>query len=145
MATYTAGLRRLANEGMTATAASADIRVTGVTSAYTFSAAHATMAVANVPSAARVFSSGALALSLADGTLPRVRQLNCSPPTISGVPAGSNVVGYIVYFHAAALGDSIPLAFIDGADVTPQPLATNGNNVTLTFATGLVAIANQAP
>lgn len=103
---------------------------------YTFSAAHATMEAANVPTADRVGDSIALTSKTVATTA-----LDAADTTITNVASSETVNAIIIYkYSTGSSASDIPIAFIDTG--TGFDLATDGNNVLITWnASGIISIS----
>lgn len=136
-AMYTAGRNGLVDNTINWTTDT--IHAVMVTSSYTFSAAHATMENANVPTAARVGSSSALTSTTKTGSA-----LDAADLTFSSVSAGSTVDAVVIfkYVTSETSASSIPIAYIDTAGGSPISVATNGGDITFSWnASGLVSVS----
>lgn len=95
---------------------------------YTFSAAHATMENANVPTADRVGDSVALASKTVSGGVA-----DAADTEITNVASSETVNAVIIYKYSTGSSSSdIPIAFIDAG--TGFDLSTDGNNVLITWS-----------
>lgn len=99
-----------------------------VDTVYTFSAAHATMESANVPTADRVGDSVALASKTVSGGV-----FDAADTTITNVASSETVNGIIIYkYSTGSSASDIPIAWIDTG--TGFDLSTDGNNVLITWS-----------
>lgn len=112
---------------------SADVKVVLVDTAdYTFSAAHEFLD--DVPAAARVATSGNLANKTATNGLFNAD--NAVFPSVTGDEAEA----LIVYIDTGDEATSRLIAYLDTGQ-TGLPITPNGNNITLTIASGLFQLA----
>ena len=105
-----------------------DIRILLVDTNYTFSASHATMEVENVPADDRVGDI----VALSGKTVLSGGACDADNPTITSVP-GSETIGAAIIFkyNTGTSSTDIPIYHMDSA--TGLDLATDGNNVLITF------------
>jgi hypothetical protein len=106
-----------------------DIRAVLVSSSYTFSAAHATMENANVPTAARIGSITALASeSVSSGAF------DAADLTFSSVASGTAAA--IILFKYVTDGvssDDIPICYIDTTSDASLPVVANGGDIVISW------------
>ena len=116
-----------------------DIRCVAVTSGYTYSAAHTSLADIPAGNRVAVLPSAIAGVTVSGGIV--------TAPSFSflSVPAGSTIVAFIFYVHAAAEADAELISHQDTQSdgTTPISVATDGNNVTVTLgANGFVRMTN---
>jgi len=100
-----------------------------VDTVYTFSATHATMEAANVPTADRVGDS----VALASKSVSSSGVCDATDTVITNVAGSETVNGIIIYKYSTGSSSSdIPICFIDTG--TGFDLSTDGNNVEITWS-----------
>ncbi len=108
-------------------------------SGYTFSAAHATMENANIPTAARAGSIVALT-----GEAVAAGVFDANDITFSAVAAGAAIDAIIIFKYVTdglSAGD-IPLFYIDTTGDASLPVTPNGGDITISWnASGIFAIS----
>jgi hypothetical protein len=108
------------------------IKVTAVTSGYTFVTGHVAMNTTNVPTAARVATQ-----ELTTKAIQSLRAFSADNVTFPSVPTGSAITGLIIWFDSGDGGTtasgtaSTLIAFID---LTSTPVTPNGGNIQVVWA-----------
>lgn len=103
------------------------IKVTGVTSAYTFSAAHTS--VNDITGANRVHTTPALAgKTVTDGIF------DATDITMTAVTAGSAMAALVVYVEAGTSASSTLMLYLDSA--SELPVTPNGGDIVVQWDSG---------
>jgi hypothetical protein len=114
-----------------------DIRILAVDSGYTPDAADDFLS--DVGAGARIGD----AVALSGKTVSEAGVCDASDTTITSVPSGETIEGFIYYKHTGTEGTSQLIAFYDSW--TNLPLSTDGNNVTAQHPSGANGIIKIGP